>query len=82
MGDRPYTLLSCGMSIDGYLDTASERRLVLSNSADLDRVDSVRAGCDAILVGAGTVRTDNHASWCAPRHGGGTGSRAACRPLP
>jgi 5-amino-6-(5-phosphoribosylamino)uracil reductase len=59
MGDRPYTLLSCGMSIDGYLDTASERRLVLSNEADLDRVDSVRAGCDAILVGAGTVRTDN-----------------------
>ena len=59
MGERPYTLLSCGMSIDGYLDTASEGRLVLSNEADLERVDAVRAGCDAILVGAGTVRTDN-----------------------
>jgi 5-amino-6-(5-phosphoribosylamino)uracil reductase len=32
---------------------------VLSNAADLDRVDAVRAGCDAILVGAGTVRNDN-----------------------
>jgi 5-amino-6-(5-phosphoribosylamino)uracil reductase len=31
----------------------------LSGPADLDRVDEVRAGCDAILVGAGTVRTDN-----------------------
>jgi 5-amino-6-(5-phosphoribosylamino)uracil reductase len=57
--DRPYTVLSCGMSIDGYLDTATGSRLLLSNDADLDRVDGVRAECDAILVGAGTVRQDN-----------------------
>ena len=59
MADRPYTLLSCSMSLDGYLDGASDRRLILSNEADLDRVDAVRAGCDAILVGAATVRNDN-----------------------
>ena len=59
MPDRPYTLLSCGMSIDGFLDSAGDERLVLSNQADLDRVDEVRAGCDAILVGAATVRNDN-----------------------
>jgi len=59
MPDRPYTLLSCGMSIDGYLGSASPRRLELSNDADFDRVDSVRASCDAILVGAATVRHDN-----------------------
>ncbi len=59
MPDRPYTLLSCGMSIDGYLGTASPRRLELSNDADFDRVDAVRASCDAILVGAATVRNDN-----------------------
>ena len=59
MSDRPYTLLSCGMSIDGYLDSASPRRLELSNHADFDRVDAVRASCDAILVGAATVRNDN-----------------------
>jgi 5-amino-6-(5-phosphoribosylamino)uracil reductase len=47
------------MSIDGYLDDATERRLLLSNDADFDRVDAVRAGCDAILVGARTVRQDN-----------------------
>jgi 5-amino-6-(5-phosphoribosylamino)uracil reductase len=57
--DRPYTVLSCGMSIDGYLASATDRRLLLSNDADFDRVDSVRAGCDAILVGASTVRSDN-----------------------
>jgi 5-amino-6-(5-phosphoribosylamino)uracil reductase len=57
--DRPYTVLSAGISLDGYLDDGSEQRLVLSNDADLDRVDAVRATCDAILVGAGTVRKDN-----------------------
>lgn len=54
-----YILLSCAVSLDGYLDDASGRRLVLSNAADLDRVDEVRAGVDAILVGANTVRVDN-----------------------
>jgi 5-amino-6-(5-phosphoribosylamino)uracil reductase len=47
------------MSIDGYLDAATDERLLLSNEADLDRVDAVRAECDAILVGAQTVRRDN-----------------------
>lgn len=47
------------MSIDGYLDSGSDERLLLSNDADLDRVDGVRAGCDAILVGAATIRNDN-----------------------
>jgi len=56
---RPYVLLSCATSADGYLDDASPQRLLLSGPADLDRVDEVRAGCDAILVGAQTVRKDN-----------------------
>ena len=56
---RPYVLLSCAVSVDGCLDDASGERLVLSSEADLDRVDQVRAGCDAILVGAGTVRRDD-----------------------
>jgi 5-amino-6-(5-phosphoribosylamino)uracil reductase len=47
------------MSIDGYLDSANVKRLRLSNDADFDRVDGVRASCDAILVGAATVRNDN-----------------------
>jgi 5-amino-6-(5-phosphoribosylamino)uracil reductase len=59
MPDRPYTLLSCSMSIDGYLDSPMPRRLALSNQDDFDRVDAVRASCDAILVGAATVRNDN-----------------------
>jgi riboflavin-specific deaminase-like protein len=56
---RPYVVLSCAISADGYLDDAGPERLILSGPADLDRVDEVRAGCDAILVGAGTVRHDD-----------------------
>ncbi len=59
MPDRPYTLLSCAMSLDGYLDGGTPDRLVLSNDDDLDRVDEVRARSDAILVGATTVRHDD-----------------------
>ena len=57
--DRPYTLLSCAVSIDGYLDDASPNRLILSGADDFDEVDALRAAADAILVGAGTIRADN-----------------------
>ncbi|MET7748948.1 dihydrofolate reductase family protein [Micromonospora sp. NPDC005367] len=56
---RPYVLLSCAASIDGYIDDATDQRLLLSNEDDFDRIDEVRAGCDAILVGAGTIRRDD-----------------------
>ena len=59
VSDRPYVLLSCAMSVDGYLDDASQDRLLLSNDEDLDRVDAERARADAVLVGAGTIRRDN-----------------------
>ncbi|HEV2254875.1 MAG TPA: dihydrofolate reductase family protein [Streptosporangiaceae bacterium] len=59
MPSRPYVLLSCAISADGYLDDARPQRLILSGPADLDRVDDVRASCDAILVGAGTIRRDD-----------------------
>lgn len=59
MTERPYVLLSAAMSADGYIDDASSTRLVLSDEADLDRVDELRAASDAILVGAQTVRSDD-----------------------
>jgi 5-amino-6-(5-phosphoribosylamino)uracil reductase len=59
MTERPYVLLSCATSIDGYIDDATGQRLVLSNDEDFDRVDEVRADSDAIMVGANTIRLDN-----------------------
>ncbi len=76
---RPYVLLSCATSIDGYIDDATDERLLLSNDADLDRVDEVRAGCDAILVGAGTFAVTIPGCWCAANGAGPTGSPVACR---
>jgi 5-amino-6-(5-phosphoribosylamino)uracil reductase len=54
-----HVLLSFAASLDGCLDDATPDRLLLSNAEDFDRVDATRAECDAILVGAGTVRADN-----------------------
>lgn len=56
---RPYVLLSVATSIDGCIDDTTAQTLVLSGTEDRDRVDQVRADCDAILVGAGTIRADN-----------------------
>lgn len=56
---RPHVTLSVATSIDGHIDDTSPSRLLLSNSADFDRVDQVRADSDAILIGAATMRADN-----------------------
>ncbi|MFD4403958.1 RibD family protein [Nocardia sp. NPDC058499] len=58
-GPRPFVLLSVAASVDGYIDDTADDRLLLSNEADFDRVDELRAWSDAILVGAETVRRDN-----------------------
>jgi 5-amino-6-(5-phosphoribosylamino)uracil reductase len=57
--NRPYITLSCAMSIDGYLDSETPQRLAMSNAADFDRVDQLRAESDAIMVGASTIRRDD-----------------------
>ena len=59
MTSRPHVLLSVAASLDGCIDDTSETRLLVSNDADFDRVDQVRASVDAIMVGANTVRQDN-----------------------
>jgi len=47
------------MSVDGFIDDTTAERLLLSNDADFDRVDQVRAESDAIMIGATTLRRDN-----------------------
>lgn len=59
MAKRPYIVMSVAASIDGYIDDNNPARLYLSNEEDFDRVDEVRAGVDAVLIGANTVRRDN-----------------------
>ncbi|GAB2532309.1 RibD family protein [Nocardia heshunensis] len=56
-------MLSVAVSLDGYIDDTIPERLYLSNDRDFDGVDALRAECDAILIGAETVRRDNPRLW-------------------
>ena len=51
--------VSVAVSLDGYIDDRSAARLVLSSPEDLADVRVAREQCDALLVGAETVRRDN-----------------------
>ena len=52
-------IVSVATSLDGYIDDSSTTRLKLSSPEDWGDVLDLRCGCDAILVGAGTLRADN-----------------------
>jgi diaminohydroxyphosphoribosylaminopyrimidine deaminase/5-amino-6-(5-phosphoribosylamino)uracil reductase len=56
---RPRVTLKAGLSLDGRIAAASgDARWVTGDAARLE-VHRLRDACDAILVGAGTVRTDD-----------------------
>lgn len=54
-------IISAATTSDGYMDDRSPKRLVLSGEEDWREVYALRARCDAILVGAGTLRQDDPA---------------------
>lgn len=56
---RPRVVINAAISVDGKIALADGRGARISNEEDLRRVHRLRAGCDAILVGVGTVLTDD-----------------------
>jgi len=56
---RPYVTVNIAMSADGKLSTKERRQVKISGNADFLRVDQLKAGCDAIMVGIGTVIADD-----------------------
>jgi riboflavin-specific deaminase-like protein len=56
---RIHVLLNAAVSADGKLAPASRRRVRLGSPRDLARMDRIRASCDAILIGAGTLRSED-----------------------
>jgi 5-amino-6-(5-phosphoribosylamino)uracil reductase len=56
---RVRVYISVAVSLDGYIDDRSPQRLILSSPEDLADMRTAREECDAILVGAETVRRDN-----------------------
>jgi 2,5-diamino-6-(ribosylamino)-4(3H)-pyrimidinone 5'-phosphate reductase len=59
--ERPYVLLNAAMSADGKISTIERVQTRISGRKDRDRVDALKAGSDAIMVGIGTVLADNPA---------------------
>ena len=56
---RPYVVVNVAMSADGKLSTRERRQVKISGSQDFNRVDRLKAGCDAVMVGIGTVLADD-----------------------
>jgi 2,5-diamino-6-(ribosylamino)-4(3H)-pyrimidinone 5'-phosphate reductase len=56
---RPRVIVNVAMSADGKLSTNERRQVKISGSGDFARVDRLKAECDAVMVGIGTVLADD-----------------------
>lgn len=56
---RPSVVVNVAMSADGKLSTRERRQVKISGPLDFARVDQLKAGCDAVMVGIGTVLADD-----------------------
>jgi 2,5-diamino-6-(ribosylamino)-4(3H)-pyrimidinone 5'-phosphate reductase len=57
--DRPFIFINSAMSADGKISTWQRKQVRISGAIDFDRVDRLRCGSDAIMVGIGTVLADD-----------------------
>src|SRR3970282_1335239 len=56
---RPHVTVNAAMSVDGKIALQDRTGVRISNDEDLRRVHELRASCDAVLVGVGTVLMDD-----------------------
>ncbi len=56
---RPYIIINCAMSADGKIALPSKKQLRISSEKDIIRMYNLRNECDAVLVGVGTILSDN-----------------------
>ena len=52
-------VVNAAMSADGKLSSRRREQIAISGSADFERMDALRAGSDAVMVGVGTVLADD-----------------------
>lgn len=52
-------VVNVAQSLNGFISGASGRRVLISSPEDMQRVHALRAGVDAIVVGANTITNDN-----------------------
>jgi len=56
---RPFVFINVAASVDGKISNERRERVRISCQEDLRRVDRLRAESDAVMVGIGTVISDN-----------------------
>ncbi len=56
--------ISVAMSLDGHIKDQSDHGQRLSTKEDLQDMYAARAKCDAVLIGANTIRQDNPSLLC------------------
>jgi 2,5-diamino-6-(ribosylamino)-4(3H)-pyrimidinone 5'-phosphate reductase len=57
--NRPHVIVNCAISADGKTALSNRRQLHISCEEDIKRVYMLRNECDAVLVGIGTVISDD-----------------------
>ncbi|MEM0449211.1 MAG: 2,5-diamino-6-(ribosylamino)-4(3H)-pyrimidinone 5'-phosphate reductase [Methanomassiliicoccales archaeon] len=56
---RPHVIVNCAMTADGKIAGRARKQVRISSPEDLERVQRLRAECDAILVGVNTIISDD-----------------------
>ena len=56
---RPRVIVNCAMSADGKIALPTGKQLRISSEEDIARVYKLRNECDAVLVGVGTILSDD-----------------------
>ncbi len=59
MAERPYVFVNMAMTADGKIDTVARDGARISGAADTARVDALRAGADAVMVGGHTLLAED-----------------------
>lgn len=57
--NRPHVFINAAMSADGKISTRMRRQIRISGDPDFERVDRLKAGVDAVMIGVGTMLADD-----------------------
>ena len=57
--DRPFIFINSAISADGKLSTRERKQIRISGKLDFERMDDLRSQADAVMVGIGTILSDD-----------------------
>jgi 2,5-diamino-6-(ribosylamino)-4(3H)-pyrimidinone 5'-phosphate reductase len=57
--DKPFIFINSAISADGKLSTKERKQILISGKLDFERMDDLRSQADAVMVGIGTILSDD-----------------------